>query len=328
MWRYQRPCVVDRCSPGVRREPRYRHTFLMRASLKATAELLLTRGGVATFARALHRRDAMVLAYHNVRPDDVPPLGDRSLHLSRADFAEQLDLVAETHDVVPLDSLRTPDLTARKRPRVAITFDDAYAGALTVGVEELAKRAMPATFFVAPHFLGGRSFWWDAFAEADDGLPVEVREHSLGRLCGRDDAVRQWIRESGRREVSLPVAARCGTVDELRSAVASGMTVASHSWSHANLASLSEADVRDELERSQRWLTDNIGATVPWIAYPYGLASPMVERVAASLGFHAGLLTEGGWVRSRRGDEFSLARLTIPAGVTEAGFVLRAAGVV
>jgi len=300
----------------------------MRATLKATAELLLTRGGVATFARALHRRDAMVLAYHNVRPDDVPPLGDRSLHLSRSDFAEQLDIVAATHDVVPLDALRFPEAGARKRPRVAITFDDAYAGALTVGVEELTRRGMPATFFVAPYFLGGRSFWWDAFADAERGLPDEIREHSLGRLRGRDDAVRQWLRESGRAEASLPPAACCGTIDQLRRAVASGMTVGSHTWSHANLASLTETEVKDELERSQRWLEANVGSAIPWIAYPYGLASPIAERAAASLGFHAGLLTEGGWVRAERGTAFSLARLTIPAGVSEAGFVLRAAGVV
>ena len=300
----------------------------MRARLKATAEVILTRGGVATLSRALHRRDAMVLAYHNVRPDDVPPLGDRSLHLSRSDFAEQLDLVSATHDVVPLDALRLPDDSPRRRPRVAITFDDAYSGALTVGVEELRRRGMPATFFVAPHFLGGLSFWWDAFADAEHGLPSDVRDAALGRLCGRDDRVREWLRDTGRAETSLPSSARCGSVDELRSAVSSGMTVASHTWSHPNLAALSEADVRDELERSQRWLADNIGSTIPWVAYPYGLASPMVERVAATLGFHAGLLTEGGWVRSVRGPQYSLARLTVPAGVSGSGFVLRAAGVV
>ena len=301
---------------------------MMRSSIKATAELLLTRGGVATLVRALHRRHTMVLAYHNVRPDDVASLGDRSLHLSRTDFAEQLDLVAATHDVVPLDSLREPEGSDRKRPRVAITFDDAYAGALTVGVEELTKRGMPATFFVAPHFLDGKSFWWDAFADPDDGLPTGVRAWSLGALHGRDDRVRAWLLESGTPERPLPASLRCGTVEQLRRAVAQGMTVASHTWSHPNLAMLSETEAGDELERSQRWLADQIGATVPWVAYPYGLTSPLVERVASSLGFHAGLLTQGGWVRHERGAQFSLARLTIPAGVTGAGFVLRAAGVV
>src|SRR2546428_13985807 len=46
-------------------------------------------------------------AYHNVVPDDCPPFGDRSLHLSHRAFVRQLDLLLSTHCIVPLDRKST-----------------------------------------------------------------------------------------------------------------------------------------------------------------------------------------------------------------------------
>src|SRR5579862_5104874 len=110
--------------------------------------------------RGRHGR-TLVLAYHNVLPDTAEPTGDRSLHLPRARFAEQLDVLADWCDVVPLATVlgRAP---ATGRPRVAITFDDGYRGALTVGAAELRARSLPATMFISPGLVGGDGFWWDA----------------------------------------------------------------------------------------------------------------------------------------------------------------------
>src|SRR5690348_4128876 len=136
--------------------------------VKATVEAALIRSGVAYIARRRLRGRALVLAYHNVVPTGQPRLGETSLHLAQADFAAQLDLLASTHDVVPLESI-VDDVSESARPRVAITFDDAYHGAITAGLEELRRRAMPATIFVAPGLLGGDT-WWDRLAAASGGV--------------------------------------------------------------------------------------------------------------------------------------------------------------
>lgn len=129
----------------------------MNRHVKAIAEKALRWTGATSISRALHRHHVMVLAYHNIVPHGEPIVGDRSLHLEQREFARQLDWIDRTYDVVPLTAIFNAKET-HGRPRAAITFDDAYRGAVTAGVAELVERDMPATIFVAPGFVGGNSF--------------------------------------------------------------------------------------------------------------------------------------------------------------------------
>jgi peptidoglycan/xylan/chitin deacetylase (PgdA/CDA1 family) len=113
----------------------------------------------------------------------------------------------------------------------------------------------------------------------------------------------------------------------LRAALAwPGITCGSHAWSHPNLAALTPDEAREELARSRRWLDDEAGSTVPWVAYPYGLASPVVHEIAESLGLQGGLLIEGGFMAGSSKPTMTMPRLNVPAGVTREGFMLRTAG--
>ena len=165
-------------------------------SARRLVEASLIWCGVDRWAARSRRGRCLVLAYHNIVPDDAAVVGDRSLHLPRHRFAQQLDALVESCDVIPLTAVlseRSPDA----RPAVAITFDDAYQGALTLGARELRARRLPATMFVAPGLLGGHTFWWDALA-GPDGLSAALRDHVLVALRGDGDATRAWAVRSGR----------------------------------------------------------------------------------------------------------------------------------
>lgn len=300
----------------------------LRAVVVTAVERLLAYGGPAHLLRRRFRQTTLVLAYHNVVPTGDRRVGVASLHLSQRDFADQLDRVLETHDVVPLTELHAA--TSRpERPRVVITFDDAYAGAMSAGVEELARRGLPATFFVTPGFLDGRSFWWDAL-DMDEDASEAVREHLLGAgLQGRDDRVRAWARREGIALRELPGHATGASVATLRAALARpGITIGTHSWSHPNLATLAPAEIHDELARSRTWLEREIGPTVPWVAYPYGRSSRTVEQVGDALGLAGGLLIEGGFVAGGDAPTMATPRLNVPSGVSREGFTLRMSGLI
>jgi peptidoglycan/xylan/chitin deacetylase (PgdA/CDA1 family) len=301
----------------------------MRLLAKQIAEAGLIHSGVGAAVRLRRRRDALVLAYHNVVPAGKQPAGDASLHLPQRRFAAQLDALQRTHDVVPLETLLDEPVRPARRPRAVITFDDAYRGAVTAGVAELAARRMPATIFVAPGFVDGGSFWWDAVSRGGGvGLPDSVRTHALEALGGRDDAVRAWaLRQSGLMVDSVPGHARGASLEELHRAVQhDGITLGSHTWSHPNLTQASPSDLPDELTRPLEWLRSNFGRVIPWLAYPYGLSSPAVERAAAEAGYAAALRVSGGWLGPRRDRPFALPRLNVPAGLTLHGFRLRTSG--
>ena len=284
-------------------------------------------GGAAAWARRRHSGRTIVLAYHNVVPRGERAAGDRSLHLPQEDFARQLDLLTRTHDVVPLAGILATAGEGR-RPRAAITFDDGYAGTVTAGVEEVTRRSLPATIFVVPGFLGGRTFWRDELADPESGeVPAPIRTQALDSLAGVHDAIIAWATREGARRRAPGPAERTATESQLADAAGrAGISLGSHTWSHPNLARLDPAASAEELERPRRWLSDRFPSAIPWLSYPYGRSSPEAQGAARHAGFSGAFLVAGGWLAREGGDPFALPRLNIPAGLSSAGFTLRVSG--
>jgi peptidoglycan/xylan/chitin deacetylase (PgdA/CDA1 family) len=272
------------------------------------------------------RGKCLILAYHGIIPEGQSPAGERSLFLAQRDFATHLDILAAEADVAPLNRIDEP---GDGRPRVAITFDDAYSGAVNEGVRELVKRALPATIFVAPGRLNGHTFWWDALSQGSDSLDENVRHRAVNALKGSEEEVRAWA-ESTALEVSdtLPAYARAATQAELAAALAlPGITVGSHTWSHRNLATLCASDVLAEVRRSRAWLRAEYGdRAVDWLAYPYGSDSPEARRFVALACYAGALRTDGGWHRSSDVSPFARPRFTVSAHLSAAGLRSRLNG--
>ena len=297
----------------------------VRATLKACFEAGLVRSGVPALHRAARAGRALVLAYHNVVPDSCPAFGDRSLHLPRRLFVRQLERLLVTHSIVPLEELLGTPRTER-RPRAAITFDDGYRGAVQIGVAELAKRGLPATLFVVPAFVGKGPFWWDALA-LENGVDPVLRGRALDELRGLDADVRGWAAGQGMAMSSVPEWALVASEDELRGATRhAGITLGSHTWSHPNLARLTGAELGEELRRPLGWLRERFTSTIPWLSYPYGLATPPVEAAAREAGYTAALALGGGQFAPARVNRWAVPRENIPSGLSENGFVIRSSG--
>lgn len=297
-----------------------------RQLLKTAVEQGLLWSGLPGISSRLRRSDTLILAYHDVVPDGERVAGDSSLHLPRAVFAAQLDALLEMAEVVSLEVALSSGPTRSGRPRVAITFDDAYSGAVLSGVEELTKRGLPATIFVPPALLDGGVFWWDALTPRGmPALPPDVRDDALLRLAGKGSAI---LAEYGCSDTShVPAYARGASEVELRGAAErAGITLASHTWSHPNLAALTPAELEEELERPLAWLRERFASVLPYISYPYGHYSPAVERAAAAAGYRAALRIEGGWLGDGNAHRFAIPRLNVPSGLSNAGFRLRCSG--
>jgi peptidoglycan/xylan/chitin deacetylase (PgdA/CDA1 family) len=296
---------------------------------KRTVEVALARAGPASLAGARNAPSTVVLAYHNIIPSGEPCVGDRSLHIDQADFSCHLDLLSELGSVVGLEDAMRPRRTHDGVPRFVVTFDDAYRGTLTAGMRELAARKLPATVFVPPGMLGASGFWWDRVATADSGLDPEVRRVALEELDGETDKVLAWAVETGREVLELPDHARPVTEGELlHLEVPDEVTFGAHTWSHPNLRSLSPDRAESEMARSREWLSSHSRRYVDWIAYPYGLHSNAVERLAAKY-FEGALLVSGGLAERRgksRSNRFAVPRVNVPRGITLDGLKLRLSG--
>lgn len=308
----------------------------LRAAAKGAVERALVTMGAARWSRRRNRRNGVILAYHNVLPDREPPVGDRSLHLPFRIFRDQMELLSRTHHVVALPTLLEAVEGGggheQDRPMAAITFDDAYRGAIQIALPWLHSRSLPATVFVAPRLLGDRSTWWDRLADPDTGvMPDDIRNGALIEARGQEEAV---LTDWSVRIQEMPPHARSATTEELLAAVATGgVGLAAHSWSHPNLARLTTAEVTREIEETEAWFRThlgegNSGEGSSLLAYPYGLCSPKLHRWLLARGI-VGLGLQGGMVTPGilRHPAEPIPRINIPAGVSLRGFELRISGV-
>jgi peptidoglycan/xylan/chitin deacetylase (PgdA/CDA1 family) len=296
----------------------------MASGWKRLVERSIAATAIPAFLLRWRVPSTVVLAYHNIVPRGDRVAGEQSLHVDQADFAAQLDLLQSSHTIVSLADIDSSGSDENGRPRAIITFDDAYAGALIAGVEELESRGLPATFFVAPGLLGAEGFWWDLLAEGGLG---NARDHCLWALQGRHDLVMEWAADRVGRP-ALPAHARPGDRERLlQVARNTSITFGAHTWSHPNLAALAEPEVMDELGRSREWLKAQDVSYTDWIAYPYGLTSSSVTAAAAGR-FDGALLISGGLAeaRGRRASSHLLPRVNVSRLLTVEGLRLRLAG--
>ena len=303
----------------------------MATGWKRAAEILLTQGGVAALVGRRLAPRAAVLAYHNIVPTGRTAAGDVSLHVDQTVFALHLDWIAAHATVVPLDALLEASRGSRGRGLyVAITFDDAYRGTMTVGLHELVARGLPATVFVPPGLLGTEGFWWDRLAPAGTaGLDPRLRRHALNQLEGLDSRILPWALDRGLPLQELPEHARPATRAELLGApLPGGITLGAHTWNHANLAALPIAEATTEMRRSREWLVAEASAWVDWLAYPYGLWSHEVAELASQT-FQGAVRVDGG-LAVRRGERTStddlIPRINVPRGMSLEGLALRLSG--
>jgi peptidoglycan/xylan/chitin deacetylase (PgdA/CDA1 family) len=277
----------------------------------------------------IRRRNALVLAYHNVVPDGSSAAGDIGLHLPLAAFRAQLDYISQYFRVVSLTQMLSGTWRqASSTMAVALTFDDAYRGTLSLALPELERRGMPATFFVAPGILGDRTLWWDGLAATMDAslFSNSIRDRLLRDSDGTEEGVRALAAREALEMRGMGFYYRTATTSELTATLDDNLfTVASHTWSHGSLVRLSPTELVSELRRPMEWLNDLFpGRYVNAIAYPYGHHSLAVEIASARVGYEAGFGLSHSWIVDLPPRLlYRCPRLSVPAHISLDGFRLR-----
>lgn len=296
----------------------------MRRFMKSAAEVFIGNRLAIRAARVTRSGTDVILAYHNVISSDTPS-GDRSLHLPLGRFLEQVDWLHAHFEIVHLDDLLGED---GARSRAAITFDDAYRGAVTLGLPVLAARGIPATIFVCSGWEGGELPWWDALADPETGLSPAVRRTALEEYAGLTSSVMAWARGMGMIALDLPNEYRIASPAEVRSAAAVGdLRIGMHSRAHPDLRTLSSYDLREELAVCRSEIAAKFPAAIDWFAYPYGSIDDRVRAAVERVGYHAALRIDGGGIPGRGSvDRFEMPRLNVPSGLSTRGFRIAVTG--
>ena len=182
--------------------------------------ILILASSVAIILSTAARADLAVLQYHHIA-DDTPP----STSTSPALFRQQMDLLKDLHiEVVPLAQATHEALAgASVRPRVAISFDDAYSSIFTTAWPELKKRGYPFTVFVNTDAVdeGIRDYMdWLQLRMLSQATGVTLGNHSAdhGHLVrGADESPGPWRRrvEQSLQQAQDKLTSRLGVKPEL-----------------------------------------------------------------------------------------------------------------
>ncbi len=216
--------------------------------------------------------DTLVLCYHAVS-ESWPA----DLSVTPEQLRGQLEpLVARGYQGV---TFTDAVVGSSDRPRLAVTFDDAYRSTL-LAQPILADLGLPGTVFVPTAHVG-----------SDEPMA----------WAGID----RWV--GGPHEAEL----RCMDVDDLRALAAAGWEIGAHTENHPRLPTLDDAELARELGPPRKHLEELLGAPCRSLAYPYGDFDDRVVTAARAAGYEAACTLD---VDSHRGDPLIWPRVGVYHG--------------
>ena len=112
-----------------------------------------------------------ILMYHAVLRDPLA-VWDWCF-LDEGMFTEQMEYLKRHFEVVPLRIVDEPR-AVRRRPQVALTFDDGFRNNADIVFPVLARLGLPATFFLATDFVGTNRLPW--FCEVNRAVSASTLE--------------------------------------------------------------------------------------------------------------------------------------------------------
>jgi peptidoglycan/xylan/chitin deacetylase (PgdA/CDA1 family) len=291
-----------------------------------------------------------ILAYHRVAElRDTPAVDSRSVSAAPDGFARQMKHLARFYRVVSMPEVLEAVEKGRPLPKraVLITFDDAYADFAEIAWPILKQFGLPATMFVPSAYPDQpeRAFWSDrlyqAFAATSRKeinvspfgnlslLPPEQKRRSLRAV--QDHVTRiphceaMRLVDSVCAELGL-TCAQGGSVltwKQLRELAREGLTLGSHTQTHAIMTKVTTEQMREEVQGSQEDLQREIGACLPIFCYPNGNHNDTVVSVLREQGIRLAFTTLSGPNKLGSLDPLRLHRTVIMPRTTPVIFCLR-----
>lgn len=282
----------------------------------------------------------LVLGYHRVSDSGWDPL---KLAISRDNFRNQLEYIAERCTPVPLDSLLERQASGQDlKGHIAVTFDDGYDDFVANALPELRRLQIPVTIFVTTGYEG-KPIWWDEVCHA-----LRVGNHSTDRLVidfgppsGRmvfenlgdekitRDAARRicdklpFVSPARRTDIVAQICEACGDEDNA-ARIPRALThrqlaeiaaypfaeIGAHSVTHPMLAEMDAADQQREIQGSKAVL-EALGYPASGFSYPNGSYTPQSLEIVRESGFAYACTSRQAIVR-RGTDRYALPRIWVP----------------
>ena len=304
--------------------------------------------------RTRRRRSVAIFAAHGVHTpamcDGVkPPPSSKRIE----QFEKALSAIKRHFTIISMEE--AVEMLSGSNPVraacAAITFDDSLKCMADLAGPLLASMNLTATFFVSTEAIQTQEpYWWLRLDYAI--LHTRIKRLQINLLSGDQFWLDTSSAASGRclkrslRSVAKPERDRVLSQLERLASVSLtdahkqypfaapltwegvsellrlGMSIGSHTVSHANLLAISESELCSELRDSKRLINEKSGAECRYFCYPFGLHSDALSRFVSTCGYDAAVTTVGpGW--NGPGDNlFTLKRFYLPRDWSRVQYLL------
>ncbi len=294
----------------------------------------------------VNRHKFGILYYHGVSArESFPGIENyQGKHVRASLFRQHLDFLARRYNVLPLpDVLHAMKNGVHLSPyTVVITFDDGYENNVTVTVPCLREANLTAAFFLSTSLIGtDECLWVDQLEQvlndvqrtqvlvrfrleretiplATDGDRREA--HRLIRWCCKqltDVEKAEWLEKFFAENGIDPPKARGDhrfmSWDQARELRAAGMTVGSHTLTHAIVTRLTPSEMEREIGEARAACEAHLRARCDTFAYPNGRPgdfSKASNEILRRLGITCGLTTIHG-LNDPGADPYTLKRIGV-----------------
>ena len=312
-----------------------------RDGLLGAAGELLWLSQLPRLVRRLSRARGLILRLERVLPEDVADFAPNAARQIKPAFLESVIERARKLrlEIVDLDeAIRRIESEDAANRFIVFTFDDAYRDMLRHALPVLRRQQCPFTVYVTTALVDGVGEIWpqaleeivagqNALAVTQDGeteyLPSTTVEEKLAayralyrRMEGMAEAARvQMIRDMS-KQYGLDLEAHCRSLSmdwtELRGLAADQLcTIGTRTVHGYDLAKLTPAEARSEIEQSRRVLRAQLGRAPVHLSYPEG-AGPREASIARDLGLRSAVTTRpGGVYADDRNGLLSLPRIRL-----------------
>jgi peptidoglycan/xylan/chitin deacetylase (PgdA/CDA1 family) len=240
-------------------------------------------------------------------------------------------------DIVSMDEVLERIKSNSKKYFVCFAFDDGYKDNLTHAFPIFLKHQVPFSINVTKDLVARKLFYWwrgiEMIFQDNDELSFIYNEKQYTFLNHSSQQKKynflNFILEIQDNQVHLeekinPLLEQY-SIDIIKSLEEEALsekdlkdlsachlvTLGSHCVTHRNLKTLTEAEVRYEIEESKSYLETITGKTVEHMAYPFGAAGHREFRIAKSVGFLTATTTRNGTLKTAHKNHLhSLPRLS------------------
>jgi peptidoglycan/xylan/chitin deacetylase (PgdA/CDA1 family) len=311
--------------------------------MRLAARAFWAMPGSFTIARLLGPSYTLrCVVFHNIAVSESPFTRGMNVTITPAKFEAALRFLARYYSPVTLQDVLT-NCYGRGLPRRALllTFDDAYASVVEWAAPLCRQLGIPAVFFVNAAFLDNRCLAPDnlvCFVADAMGMPTinaaartargehQAQLHALSEVFSDffpsiTLAERQIFLDALRRLAGVDDSRLAGegrlylTSKQLRDLASFNFEIGNHTYTHVHGRSLSQDDLREQVDRNKNELESISGTSVRSYSQPYGSSLDVTRELAEHLaysGHQAVFLSES--VANRRGaPPFALNRVSARA---------------